>query len=673
MQSNKGTWITVVSLMVAVSASVWPATVHAQVVTDRATAAASGELEARRLLERGQELLDAGEQDRGIKMIETVIDQFPGTRTVFPACLALGRHYIKASEHLRAIGYLNRLRVLEPEEKLAEDEDRDWFLEAMYLIGTGYFNTRQFTRAFPVLRHITMKYPNTVWANQAYYYIGLCHFAQENWSKAIEALSLVGTFVDPDSPTTAFCEAGRRFYVKVNDADFPIMLRMGKKISVTIETDTGDKEELECVPLTPDAQILITSLPTAIGVPNPGDRLLQVVGGQEVTATFVDESTQDGSAEVIRTSVVKMVSSGGIDFMLGDFEARAPAAFLAQPLFIQLVDVDLDTSDAAEQVTLSVISRYKARTDDGEEEQNAFADKVAMRYQLRDRVDVTLIEQPNDANAGGPIRSGRFTGKVSVVLAHETQPADQADMELACLVEDEVYVTYTDNLHVYGDTPRTLDAMVTVAGEINNRPVASQDVVFDPVMRARKNLVEASAYLELARIFKSMGLMAGTIERAAEGVARVESVIRTDNRDVGAALKQDAFKTKWELHIEAGQLSEALATCAIFNQYYPDSPLVADALLGVGKINLEDKKYKDAVAVFEQITRLSSASMDIRAEAQFEIAKTLEIIFQESLAKMDAWRVPMRSRRATAPPFRLTWRARNGMRKARLPAIHWPR
>jgi len=322
--------------------------------------------------------------------------------------------------------------------------------------------------------------------------------------------------------------------------------------------------------------------------------------------------------------------------MLGDFEARAPAAFLAQPLFIQLVDVDLDTSDAAEQVTLSVISRYKARTDDGEEEQNAFADKVAMRYQLRDRVDVTLIEQPNDANAGGPIRSGRFTGKVSVVLAHETQPADQADMELACLVEDEVYVTYTDNLHVYGDTPRTLDAMVTVAGEINNRPVASQDVVFDPVMRARKNLVEASAYLELARIFKSMGLMAGTIERAAEGVARVESVIRTDNRDVGAALKQDAFKTKWELHIEAGQLSEALATCAIFNQYYPDSPLVADALLGVGKINLEDKKYKDAVAVFEQITRLSSASMDIRAEAQFEIAKTLEIIFQESLAKMDS-------------------------------------
>ena len=35
------------------------------------------------------------------------------------------------------------------------------------------------------------EYPNTIWANQAYYYIGMCHFQRRSWSNAIEALNLV--------------------------------------------------------------------------------------------------------------------------------------------------------------------------------------------------------------------------------------------------------------------------------------------------------------------------------------------------------------------------------------------------------------------------------------------------------------------------------------------------
>jgi TolA-binding protein len=635
-KSKRITRLAVVTLMAGAGVWLWPNAAPAAgepeasrtAATDRTAAAASGELDARRLLGLGKELLDAGERDRGIKMIETVLAQFPRSRSVFPACLALGRHYIKANEKIpEAIGYLNRLRVLEPENKLAVGEDREWFLEAMYLMGTAYFQTRQYARAFPVLRHITTKYPNTLWANQAYYYIGMCHFAQENWTKAIEALSLVGTFLDPDSPTIAFAEAGRRFYVKVEDADFPIMLKMGKKITLRLETDAGDKETVDCALLTPDAQILIGSLPTAIGVPVPGDRVLQVVGGQKVTATFVDESTKDGAGNVPRTASVRMVSTGSIDFMMGDLETRAPAAFLALPLFIQVVDADLDTSDKAETVTLSVISRYKVRAED--EAQSAFADAGATRYQTRDRVDVKLVEQSTNT----VFRSGRFAGKVDIVRADESLPADQSDNQLACCVEDDVYVAYTDNQHIQGDAPRVVDAVVTVAGEVDSTVKSTTDVVFDPVLRAKKNLVEATAYLELARIFKSMGLVNGTVARAAEGITRVESVIRSDNRDVGEALKQDAFKVKWELHIEAGQLAEALATCATFSRFYPDSPLVGDALLGVGKIRLEEKQYGEAIAVFQQITQLPSAAMDAKAEAQFEIAKTQEASYQAKLAK----------------------------------------
>jgi outer membrane protein assembly factor BamD (BamD/ComL family) len=54
----------------------------------------------------------------------------------------------------------------------------------------------------------------------------------------------------------------------------------------------------------------------------------------------------------------------------------------------------------------------------------------------------------------------------------------------------------------------------------------------------------------------------------------------------------------------------------------------------VGKIRLEEKQYELAITVFEQITKLASGSMDTKAEAQFEIAKAQESLFQVQLSKL---------------------------------------
>ena len=105
-------------------------------------------------------------------------------------------------------------------------------VEGLYLTGTGYFQLKQYGAAFPILRRITNDWPNTLWANQAYYYVGMCHFAQGNWNKAIEALSLVGTFVDPNSPTVSYVEAGRRFYAKIEDGDYGECISCGEQIGV---------------------------------------------------------------------------------------------------------------------------------------------------------------------------------------------------------------------------------------------------------------------------------------------------------------------------------------------------------------------------------------------------------------------------------------------------------
>ena len=582
----------------------------------------TGETEAQRLLDKSQEFIQAKETERGVKMLETVLEQYPKSRVRFAASLALGRYYVGTHDLAKAIGYLANLKTLDQSDAELSAADREVYLEGLYLLGVAYFQMHQYSTAFPILRKITNDYPNTVWANQAYYYIGMCHFAQQNWGKAIEALSMVGTFVDPNSPTVQYVEAGRRFYVKVRDADLPVLTSLGKPVSVTVETSHGDKETIDCIPLSPGSDVYIGSIPTEIGTTKPGDRILQVIGGDLLTTRYSDANDETGSVNVPREAKVKVVSTGTVNFTLGDYETRATAAFFDQPLFVVLQDEDLDLSDAADTATVTVVSRYKDEDETDAATQGVNMDKFLngdkKQYKLRDQVTVKLTEIGTP-----PVHSGRFVGKITIAAAEAGKPVDQNDQVLTCGSDDEIIVSYTDELHIGGATPRLVETSIRIGGEIDNRPRASQDVVADPVIKARKNLVEATAFLELARIFQSMGLMKGAKEKSNEGLNRVEFVIRAA-KAVPAALQQDAFKLKWELHLAADDFGSAMATCSTFNKLFPDSPFADQALMGIGKIRMDNKQYKDAITVFHQV--LSLPKSQAKAEAQFRIAVATEAL-----------------------------------------------
>ncbi|MBM4143934.1 MAG: tetratricopeptide repeat protein [Lentisphaerae bacterium] len=583
--------------------------------------AGEGDMEASRLLDKANELLTAGESERGVRMLETVVEQYPASRVRFAAYLALGRHCVNASDHVKAVSYLSNLKGLENAAEEVAPADREIYLEGMYLMGTAYFQMRNYEAAFPILRKITSNYANTVWANQAYYYIGMCHFVQQNWSKAVEALNLVGTFVDVDAEAAKLVEAGRRFYLKVTDRDLPVLVRLGKQTWAEIATTHGDREKIECIPLGLDATVLIGSIASEIGASCPGDGALQVLGGDTVTVRYTDANSREGIPNVVREAKVRVVSSGAPSFTLGDFETPASAVFLDQPLCLALYDVDLDTSDAAETATVKLISRYVQQEEEAEPNGAVDLKKIlsgdeGRQYKTRDEITVKLTE-----TGSAPVHSGRFTGRVSVQAVQPHKPANPGDDVLTCAVDDEVVVTYTDELHLGGSVAREVRAALRAVGEIDNRPRASQDVVADPLIRARKNLVEASAYLELARIFKSMGLAKGAKQKSIEGVDRVDVIIRSSS-PIPSDIKQQAFKTKWELHMAAEDYQSAIATCGLFNRLYPDSPLVDEALMGIARIRIENREYTAALSVLNQILALSKSQA--KAEAQFRIAEIAE-------------------------------------------------
>ena len=590
----------------------------------------AGNYAAFQLLRKGQELLDSGEHDRGQKILETIIEQYPNDPIRFKAYLALGKHALSRSEQMEAIGYLRNLKGLEQAGVEMDAETRELFLEGLYLQGIAFFQTRQYAQAFPLLRRITNDFPNTIWANQSYYYIGMCHFAQGNWNKAIEALGLVGTFVDEKSGAVEYAEAGRRFYVKIHDTDLPVLEKLGQEVQVTIASKSGDMETVSLVPLPGDEHASLGSVATALGKAAPGDGTLQVIGGDTISTSYVDGNTLDGKKDVTRSRDVKVVGTAAVAFTRGDFESPADAAFPGQPVFVALTDADLDVSAAVDTATVRVVARFKEEEQaDGTTATGVDLEKLLEseedRWRTRDEITVSLTEfvptAAGEQPPSGPVHSGRFHGQFSLGRSVADQPVDQADQVLTVALGDELVATFADERHIGGTAVRTASATIRVAGEVDSRPRAVQYDVADPVVAAKKSLVEAEAFLELGRIFQAMGLAKGAKEKVAEGLARVEPIIRQSGA-IPAPLTEQAFRTKWDLHIAAGDYEAAIKTCELFNKLYPESPFVDQALLKIGGIKEEQKDAAGAIAIYKRILGLKTSQ--IKAEAQYRIARALE-------------------------------------------------
>ena len=581
------------------------------------------EFAIRRLLKRATDLLSAGERDRGVKMLETILDRYPGSRLRFEVYLALGKYYMEANEQKKAVDWLRRCRKLEQPGQEMSQEEKDVFLEALYLTGVAYFQMKQYSSAFPILRKITKSYPNTVWANQAYYYVGMCHFASRNWRKAIDSLTLVGTFIDVSDDTVNLVEAGRRFYVKLEDADLPVQRRLGQEIRVAMETKRGDKVELDCIPLADKLGVYIASISTEVAPPKEKDDTLQVAGGDTITVKYLDKNTQTGDANILRSKTVKVVSTGAVSFTVGTYESEAAAAFLGQPSSVLLQDVDLDLTNQADTVVVKVIARYQVADETADEAAYPGAEAESrVRYRTRDEVLLTLKE----LGEGDVIHTGRFGGKVMVEEALPGETVNVNDQVLSATRNDEIVVTYVDDLHIGGDAPRQAQAKLVVAGRLDAIPVVSTVLVPDPVIRAKKQLVEGAAYLELSRIFADMGLTDRAKTKASEGLERVDEIIVMPEA-IPSSLRQEAYQRKWELYIVQEEYPRAIQTCQLFHRLYPESPLVDQALMGIAKVKFESKVYREAMGVCQQVLRLEASLA--KAEAQYLIARCVEATTSE--------------------------------------------
>lgn len=598
--------------------------------------AAEVDPQAKHLFDKAMELMDYKQHERGLAMLNSIVRDNQGSILAHRAHMAMGKHYLEQRATADALNHfmlLTRVLAPVPGEKQSEDEI-SLYQESLFQSGLTQYTAGQYAAAFPMFRRLTEVAGKTTWANQAYFYIGMSHYHMGNWNKAIDSLSLVGTEVaDTEGDDLGRIEIGQRFYAKIVDADVPVMRKLNQPVQALVKVSSGDSEVITGVPVPGKDSEMLASAPTVLGTAKPSDGILQMVGGDTLEVTYVDDSTLDGQKGVSRTGKVRAVSTGTVGFYLGDNSTPAYIAYPGQPQVVMLRDADLDTSASAQSITLTVKSLFKTEAKEGAEGDEmldifALKDDEKDQWAERDSITITLTETGD----GPDIRTGIFLGKIPLSPLTEGVEPTNKDETLHTAELDELSISYTDDVHLYGDEPRASESRIKVSGSVNSGVTADQYVVFEELLKARKGSVEAEALVGLGSIYKDMGLDQRAAERANESLNKIDPII-VNRLKLPGDLVEQAFKLKWESELLKNDFASAMATCLAFNRLYPESVLADQALMTLGRSLADRGEYKQAVDVYGRVLDLENPIS--AAEAQFRIGEVLAKEAEEVTAAAD--------------------------------------
>jgi len=354
-----------------------PSFARGSIVEDRA---------ARRLMEAGDLRIEAGETDKGLELWRSVIERYPRSKVRFDAHMKLGGYHLNVlADHAMA---KTHFEAVYSEENQNEDQ------RAMALLKTGVcqFQGRQYSQCFKVFRQVIKDYPVSQHVNRAYYYIGLGHFKQGHYGRAIESLEKVGTVMSTNHLGQAKLEIGKRLFIKVEDADLAVLGR-DETVEATCKTTGGDLEKVKCLPLGRNVRVVLGSIPTRLGKPQINNGILEVSGRDVIDVQYSDEHTADGKLDQSRLRKLTVAGNAAARVMDGAFVDPIEGVVVGKQVNIEVTDADRDQTDDADWVEVKVKLYRKKTAVEIEEEKNALAAEKALE---RETAGVIVAEDARE-------------------------------------------------------------------------------------------------------------------------------------------------------------------------------------------------------------------------------------------------------------------------------------
>lgn len=629
---------------------------------------------AKKLLEAGDARVEAQEFTKAVEIWQSVIERYPRSKVRFEAHMRLGTHFLdreraydRARTHFEAAG-----AEINTEEAMRAD--------ATLKMGICFYEVRNYGKSFRVMRDVIERYPVSPQVNQAYYYIGLGHFQLGHYSRAISALEKVGTVLGGDEGKIEKVEAGKRLFVKIEDADLAA-LEQGKSVKVKAQTTQGDEEIVECYPLGRNVRVVLGSILTTLGKPKKGNGRLEVRGDDKVKVTYIDQHTADRKFDRPVLKDVAVVGNAVVEITDGAFKETLKGVVLGKTINLQITDADMDLTDQADKIQ-AIIGVYREKSPMELEAEGVTgtnpalkdADKVD-RFKKIDAVPLTLIEakvnrtiaampgkedadepapkpkeEPKQDNQqkseekpkepakpadqqtkeekkpiapvveekdDGTIHSGVFRASLSLVMSEKVIPNDD---QLQAMPGDLIRVTYLDERNSTAGK-RTVKAEArTVEGSLGGVRVTRAQIT-DQELRVKTQLKTASALTNIGNRYKEFGLKQNAETKYGQALKICEE-IGEEAQKLGGRILEETYVQLWKIYFEMDKLELAAAMSQRLQREFPNSEFVDAALLQLAQVAKKQNNLQRAIGIYASLLQMEKSQL--RGEAQFGIAECYE-------------------------------------------------
>jgi len=629
---------------------------------------------ARKLLEAGDSRYDVEEFKKAVEVWQSVIERYPLSSVRFQAHMRLGDYFLERDRSYE------RARTHFDVVAAEENDDQEQRAEATLKLGVCFYHDRNYGKCFQVMRDIIEKFPVSPQVNQAYYYIGLGHFQLGHYSRAIAALEKVGATLSADDAAVEKLEAGKRLFVKIEDADLAV-LETGQAVEVQCESSGGDSEKLQCFPVGRNVRVVLGSLPTRLGAPIPGNGFLEVKGGDAVKVTYTDRHTAEKKIDEPVLKEVVVVGNGRVQITDGAFRETLRGVVLGKQINIQISDADGDVTSGADEIVAAVevhrkktdeeieteIAALTAKLDASEIDPDAEQPKVD-QYKQVDRIEIRLKEsavalsdsigddediipettepaaeeeadpaaapaeppaegepaadtQEGEAAATQPaddsIHTALFRISIALEKSDEINPKDQV---LQAAPGDIVRVIYLDEKHRGEGVQEVRSQARCLEGNIGAVRV-TRAVITDTDLRVNTQLKTASALTNIGNRYKEFGLKKHADKKYEQALEVCEEIIE-EARKLGGRTLEETYVQLWRIYFQMDRLELAAAMAQRLQREFPNSGFVDDALLQLADVAREQGNLNRAIGIYNRLVRMESSLL--RGEAQFGIASCYE-------------------------------------------------
>jgi len=637
--------------------------VRGSIVEDRA---------AKQLLEAGDARLDADEATKAVEIWKSVIERYPRSKHRFEAHLRLGNYYL---ERDRAY---DKARAHFEQVATEENKSEEQRAEATLKTGVCFYHARNFGKSFQIMREVVEKYPVSPQVNEAYYYIGLGHFQLGHYSRAISALEKVGTTLSGENGKAEKLEAGKRFFIKIEDADLAV-LEPSQTVKVLCKTSGGDEEIVDAYPVGRNVRLVLGSIPSKLGRPQPKNGTLEVRGGDKILVTYTDEHTAEKKLKVPVNREVLVVGTAMTAVTDGAFSETVNGVVLGKSVNVRITDADKDVSDAADKLA-AVVEVYRPKTESEIELELAAklkdagkpaavpatdpAKKTAEglpaaeaeidKWKLIDKVEITLTEAKLQASVstrakvnkpavkGDPAGEEKTVPSANAPAPGSDEPADDGtlhtgvfqatislqkaehpvagDPVLQAIPGDQVRVTYLDEVHSREGVRQVTAVARCLEGNIGGVRVTKAEIS-DQELRIQTQLKTADALTNIGNRYKEFGLKEKAEEKYAQALGVCEDVAE-DARKLGGNLLEQTYVQLWHIYFAMDKLDLAAAMCQRLQSEFPQSGFVDDALLQLGEVARKQGDLQRAIGIYSRLVAMQTSQL--RGEAQYGIAECYE-------------------------------------------------